>query len=279
MSKPLIFLTLVVVLISGVLYFKPSFAQTASCTTGTFAEGLVSGGGGLDNAGNTSGACATGDKVTYSDQALPSYQTMKKKYYERAKNTTLIKVNQPQSGPKTQSDIDSSDDSSKSVLYNITGNLTIASEFIIKTNTKIIFVDGDLYLNPPLTEFVYDNPQAGVIFIVQGSIYIDENIERLDGIFISSGKGGTPLTDKPFTICTAYDTGGCTSPVITDASTINKQLVVNGSFISLNPAVKINFYRNPRDKSKAAEIINQQPKYLILLKDVLSDTLDIRTEL
>ncbi len=53
-----------------------------------------------------------------------------------------------------------------------------------------------------------------------------------------------------------------------------QQLVINGSLISLNADTPIQFKRNLADNISAAEKINHEVKYLVLLRNLFSDTLE-----
>lgn len=57
------------------------------------------------------------------------------------------------------------------------------------------------------------------------------------------------------------------------------QLVINGSVISLSSNYPPKFVRDRGDNSQPSEIINYQPKYLVILKDIFSKDLTIWREI
>ncbi len=288
MFKYLLSSAVILILVFGYLNFtKITLAapQATPCPTGSFSEGLVTGGS-LSNVSTVKGNCISGNEVAYDVSDLPSYQTLKKTYYEKAKANGFL-VKKPIVGTVNETSINNNDTLAnppiESVIFNVTGDLNINNNFANTKNTKLIFVDGNLYigdstnLSNPFstgTDFIYDNPQGGVIFIVQGSINVDSRIVKLDAVLISSGVK-PDKSNAIYTICTSYD-GNCMSLSQNEPT---DRLVVNGSLISLNPDIAITFSRNnPNTLDVPAELVNQQPKFLVILKDMLTSTLEIRTE-
>lgn len=137
-------------------------------------------------------------------------------------------------------------------IYNFTGDLTINTNITVAV-AGVIFVDGELTINTNLT---HTSNNAGLVFVVKGDVNINPAVTEIDAVIISSGK-----------IYTAGE--GCTKNLInvgTDA------LVINGSLISLDQGAIV-FCRTLTDNTEAAEEINEQPKYLVILRDLFSDTL------
>lgn len=288
MFKYLLLSAVILILVFAYLNLTKTTLAAATCPTGSFSEGLVTGGS-LSNVSAVKGNCISGNEVVYDVSDLPSYQTLKKNYYEKARANGFL-VRKPISGPADETRIDSNDAKTppaepltESVIFNVTGDLNINNNFANTQNTKLIFVDGNLNIGDPNNasnpfstgaDFVYDNPQGGVIFIVQGSININSRIVKLDAVLISSGVK-PDKSNTTYTICTSYD-GNCMS---LSQNKVTDRLVVNGSLISLNPEIAITFSRNnPNTTNVPAELVNQQPKFLVILKDLLTSTLEIRTE-
>lgn len=147
-------------------------------------------------------------------------------------------------------------------VYHINGNLTIGNN-IPGNKTGVIFVDGNLLINPSSKKLTDGGANSGLVFVVKGDVNIDKDVTQVDAVIISEG-----------TICTAYDGTSCL-----DGNTPTPQLEVNGSLISLNGAADaIKFRRSLgetgalKDSTDPAEKINHQVKYLVILRDLLSDT-------
>lgn len=145
-------------------------------------------------------------------------------------------------------------------LYYITGDLIINSNITVN-ETGIIFVGGNLTITTNLT---HTGSNAGLVFIVKGDVVISPLVTRIDAVIMSSGR--------------IYDAGsGCSHSLPVSAS----QLVINGSLISLDNNNKIEFCRSlgANNTTTPAEKINQQPKYLVILRDLYSDTLQKWSEI
>lgn len=163
-------------------------------------------------------------------------------------------------GNKTQADIPL--DQCGEHLYHITGNLNITGN-LSGAQTGLIFVDGNLSIGPnlPGNRLAFGVNTSGLVFIVKGDVFIDPSVIQVNAVIISSG-----------TIYTAASTGSTcsrSSPVSTN------QLIINGSLISINPDKPIQFCRtlpSGQNNTTAAERINAQPKYLVVLRNLLSET-------
>lgn len=231
-----------------VLFTKISVATV--CQTGTQAEGLISGKN-ATNFGNTAQNCILDTSALYANYKVKTFEDLKFTYFSQVKPSSTIEK------------IDITGDSDESVLrfdgnkdfvVNIGGKLRI-KEPVGGNKTAVIFVNDRLDIESSL---VYGNGTSGLVFIVKGDIYINKSVQRIDAVLVSEGK-----------ICTAYDSAidSCTPVGVTP------QLVVNGSIISIGKNVvnPIVFGRNLADNSVAsAEVINQQAKYLIILKGLFT---------
>ncbi len=296
--------SLVFFLIIFVLILLPNSSYNpkvlADCTVGighTYATGLVTADSGSFA---STGACIISGDVVISTLNINDYASLKTAYYDKA-NTTYAVKHPPLTDPSyTQNDIHFNDTIGGAVansLYYITGNLNIGGNNA-GTNTGIVFVDGDLNINK---DYCYNGSGSagpcnvsggaigtttGTVFIVKGNVNIDQNVTRIDAAIIS----GCPATN--ITGCTAAGGGriytatdNTTTPVTLCTSsnipTLNT-LVINGSLISLDPdpLKNIVFCRTllSDNTNKAAEIINLQVKYLVILRNILSQTVQTWTE-
>ncbi len=244
----------------------PASAQTQQqqlCTPGNKASGLVSSGTTVSNFGNEQGICAVGSNVAFVSYKIPSYDDLKSIYYDQAKEgTNLHKQLKDQ---KDQSDIKTSnlDFKQDTIIYIKDKNLEVnGSPFGNKIG--IIFVDGSLTFS---SDYDYaNNQEAGTVFVVKGDVNIYSNVNKINAVIISSG-----------TICTSNNvsTDLCPSGIASQGSALE----INGSLIALNPEKKIRFRRNLIDNTKAAEKVNHQAKYLVILRDLFASPLQKWSEI
>lgn len=252
-------------------YIHPVLAGTTCITQTTqprVVNGLISTPD-VNNFGNSSGVCVAGNKASFAPYKLPTYADLKSLYFDQSKlpNSGTNQQRYTLSGNQTGGiDLTSRD----KVYYINGGNLTITSSSHITGNqTGIVFVDGNLIIGPISgNRLNYGNNNTGVVFVVRGNTYIDQSIAQIDAVIISQGIIYTASNNSttPITTCD------------TSSTDVNDALTVNGSLISLNQAdaVPIKFCRNLVDNSCAdcaAEKIIQQPKYLVILRDLFADIL------
>ncbi len=291
--------TLVFFLIIFILILLPNSSYDvrvlADCSVGTghtYATGLVTADSGSFA---STGACIISGDVVISTLNINDYASLKTAYYDRINTSSLVTKHPTLNGDNTEANIPF--DGSANSLYYITGNLNIGGNNA-GTNTGIVFVDGDLNINK---DYCYNGSGSagpcnvsggaigtttGTVFIVKGNVNIDQNVTRIDAAIIS----GCPATN--ITGCTAAGGGriytatdNTTTPVTLCTSsnipTLNT-LVINGSLISLDPdpLKNIVFCRTllSDNTNKAAEIINLQVKYLVILRNILSQTVQTWTE-
>lgn len=231
----------------------------AGCLTGQGATGLISAPT-ISGFGSTTGVCNQDPSSAFKPYKIPTYDSLKSLYYTQSK---ALKEPPITSLPATIAD---------QTIYFVTGNLTINSN-PTGGGTAVIFVEGNLDISQNLT---YGTVTTGLVFIVQGNVYISSSVSRIDAIIISSG-----------TIYTAADPTTCNHkfPVSTTSP-----LVINGSLISIykdrdqaqtctsntppSSCPIIEFCRTlSAGNIQASEQINHQVKYLVLLRNILSDTL------
>lgn len=232
---------------------KPVSAQ--SCQSGDAAEGLISAQSITGNFGNTSQTCQIDPKSIFVSYKIPTYQDLLTTYYTKAKQTaTIQKVSV--SGNATQANLNFSP--LDTLLY-ISGDLDISGPLPPSSNkTAVVFIDDNLHFQ---TNYTYGTSSTGTVFVVGGNVNIDTAVTTINATIISSG-----------VVCTAFESGSCPAG-LTNPLPSNQRLVINGSLISLseNP---IKFRRDLVDNTNyAAEQVNQDPKYLVILRDLFSQTL------
>ncbi|MBI2018098.1 hypothetical protein HYS96_00145 [Candidatus Daviesbacteria bacterium] len=242
-------------LILVALFYHPTFAQTSTCGggTGDRATGLVSTPQLMSGSkfGTTTGACIIDPKTAFVPFKIPSYEDLKSLYYTQSKATKIDAT--PASGTANQGTIRSALNSSDIIL--IRGDLNLNGNLGGSPKTAVILVEGNLNFGG--SNFTFGDNNTGVVFVVSGNVNIDPTVTQIDAIIIAGG-----------IICTA--SGGSVCPT---ANVPNSQpLVINGSLISLNELASIKFRRSLADNRRPAEKINHQIKYLVILRDLLSDT-------
>lgn len=241
---------LVILLFFTVAYYlKPVLAQTANCNrtyATSRAEGLVTSSTITSRSKfstSNSGACAIDSKNAFAPFAIPSYNSLKTTYYDQSKLTKNVFNNV-------------TGNFNADGIYKSDGDLTVNAN-ITGSGTQLIFVGGNLNINKDINYHTNDG-DGGLVFIVSGNVYIDPNVVQIDAVIISYG--------TIYTAASASNTCSNTSPVSTP------QLVINGSLISLGDS-DIHFCRTLSDNKTAAEIVNSKFKYLVLLRNLMSTTL------
>lgn len=182
--------------------------------------------------------CVENERAGFVSYKLPTYDDLKSIYYDQSKV------------------------SNKNIITSLPGNLSGETLYLANGNldvnsspggggSVIFFVNGNLNINSIYTN---GSPTSGTVFVVKGDINIKDTVDRIDAVLISQG--------------TIYTAGaGCATTNVPA-----NQLLVNGSLISLNSANPIKFCRKLTDNTLPAEKIHYEPKYLVILKDIFSDT-------
>jgi hypothetical protein len=197
------------------------------------------------------GKCILSPQAVLRFEKLPTFEKLKRTYFDQAKNTGSFSKTTLSGGSNLTPGL------STDTMYYVDGNLTINSP-ASGTKTGVFFVKDDLFINQDLT---YAQPEGGLVFIVQRNIYISSNVKNIDAFLITTGN-----------IYTAADNG---IPCLTSGVTTKlsggpiEALTVNGSLISLSTSGSIRFCRKIADITKPSEIMKFQAKYLIILGDML----------
>ncbi len=262
MKKSLRFLTGLFSLLMVLIYLHPTIEAATTCGTigSPVAGGLVSSPNITGQFYTSSGACIIDPKAAFVPYNIPSYDSLKSLYYDQAKVKPLVTKHSPINGSATQDNIQLTP--GKDHIYYVSGTLDINS-LIGGAQNAIVFVGGDLNIgplrgNPSATTCVSEN--YGIVFVVKGNVNIHQSVTGFNGLVIAEGRNG-------YSICTAYTGTECPATNIT-----TQQLLINGSLIALNDANPIKFRRSLPDNNRPAEDINHQVKYLVILRDLLSDT-------
>lgn len=241
--------------IMGFLLFLPLILNTypitpasAACTTSTRADGLISAKNIAGKFGTTAsgGACITGDASSFVSFKVPTYAESKQVYYDGSKATKTAFA----SGFPTIID--------GVYLYTGAGDLSVPAS-ILGSGTAVIFVPNNLTISSNIT---YGSGSTGLVFVVSGNINIASTVTRIDAVLISGG--------------TIYTAGAnCSTSSVGPVSA----LTINGSVVSLSSSSPPKFCRYLSPNTSPAEIINHQPKYLVILRNLFAGQLQIWKEL
>lgn len=250
-----------IIVLFAPVFFNPLRVTAQGCVpapTGqpALAEGLITGKS-LTNDVYTNGNCLIGsNSAIYLEQAkikFDSYDDLKGLYYDQAKSTYKYSGN-PVS-PAFNLPVVSSNQ-----LFTTSSDLNVGPyTYSAATGVAVVFVENNLNITDNIKSTGNTN---GLVFVVRNNINITQNVREIDAVLIAGGD-----------ICTAYDStlGICPSPYVTASD-----LTVKGSLISINTDTNSNhikFVRTLADNSKAAEIVNTESKYLVILKDLLATDL------
>ncbi len=261
-------------------YPSPAFAQNCSSSySSRVQEGLISSPqiSAGSKLGTTSGACITDPKAAFAPYKIPSFDDLRSLYYDQAKPSTSItktdRIGDKNGQPFDQGDIPMTTGSDhlyfikKTTPTSSDGNLNISSN-ISGNQTGVVFVERDLNITSQISDGTPNGTANwGLVFVVKGNVNISQDVTRIDAIIISEG-----------IICTAYN---ASSSNCLDGTTVTPQLIINGSLISIDQIDQcpptgsncpIKFRRNLNNNSIPAEKINHQVKYLVILRNLFSDT-------
>ncbi len=200
---------------------------------------------------NTADPKVIDPKAAFVPYKIPSYDDLKSIYYTQSKATKIS---------ATDTTISSSSIADKTVYnYTSTAGVSIASAFSYTGITSIVFVDKDLSINGNITGA---NSSDGLVLVVGGNINIAATVTQIDAVLIAQGTIYTAPASAPAT---------CAKSNVTTTY----PLTINGSLISLDSTKPIIFCRTLADTTQllAAEKIIQQPKYLVILRNLMSQTL------
>ena len=120
-----------------------------------------------------------------------------------------------------------------------------AAGFSFGGQSGVVFIDGNLNIDGVVKITI---SSRALIFIVNGAITVDSDVDEIDGIFVSNNTG-------------AFNSGSGTN-----------QLVVNGSVLAFGG---VDFGRDlsgSDNEDTPAELIQYQPSYLWILREIAGET-------
>ncbi len=224
------------------------------------------------------GTCIIDPTAAIGIENQQSYDDLYNNFFVKSKAA----YKQTYSGSKTQAILDGSVVTQEgAILIKETSpglgdnNLTI-SNTTTGTKTVVVFVEGDLLIS---TNFNYGDNNHGIVFVVKGRVYFSPNVTSFTGVIISQGNPSDTLSPD-YSICTATTS---VDPAVRDcppaSSTVaTNVLTVDGSLVALTSKKPIRFTRKVTNNDVAAEQINQQIKYLVILNKIFSQPTNIISE-
>lgn len=266
----------IIVIIIIIVIFKEAGVFAVNCQAG---EPEVE--GGFITSGRSNKPCNTPANlppVIFNPQSaflsfkIPSYDDLKLIFYDQSKSANKATVSplavgldvtvgqlnaavaslQSQVGVKKKPGRNDLDEG----IFLVDGTLLINGSLfpgrVLDDAAFVVFVKDNLIISQNIN-YARDRNDGGLVFVVGKDVFIEKSVRQIDAVIISSGQ-----------ICTAADGQICGAPLDTDP------LIINGSLISLNAQKPIKFSRDLPDNTDPAEIINYQPKYLVILKNILS---------
>lgn len=274
----------ILILLFTFYFLVPDTQATGEClisTTDPNIEGGLISAPSISGFSTGSGVCNQDPSSAFAPYAFENkfnYASLKSLYFDQSKLTSKVEHIGTTGENQLRTDLNTD---GKNLIY-INGDLGI-NNTIAGSTTAVVFVKDNLFFASPMTQFTYGDANSGIVFIVQGNVYIDPTVKSIDAIIISAG--------KIYTAATYPSTCNHKFPVSTTTP-----LVINGSLISIykdrDQAQKCTSDTPPSScpiiefcrtllggNTGPSELINHQVKYLVLLRSILSDTLQRWSEI
>lgn len=253
----LLFFTFLLLISAGLV----SKTVRAQCQPDPFNknEGLISTGVQISGSfGNKETICISGSDAAYRSFKVPSYQDLENQFFTL--NHTSITKRTDSLGNGTWG---FSGSYAGNALYLQTGSVSLSGVVAAGSGTQVVFIRNNLDITGNI-DYAETDPNSGLIFIVGGDININCAVTKINAVLISTGIIRTSV-------------GACPA-----GSSYSPQLTINGGLISLNKSdlstSAIVLGRNLNVNNQPAEVINKQPKYLYILRGILTKDLVITTE-
>lgn len=223
--------------------------------------------------------CIAGPEARIGSSTLEilsgGYDNLKTRYFTNLKNnaTTIYEKMSGPGGTQSASNIVKlMNNNIIYELYEVNGDFYVAditkSISMNKPKVVVVFVDGNLTIGVPGGEVnVIQNftSQDGIIFIVKGNVNILSAVTQVDAFIVTFGEFCSSLTD-------INDPSSC--------ATYDNPLIINGSVISLGSTTPKFMRKNGNnDNTHPGEIINYQPKYLAIARNIFGEELSYWTEI
>lgn len=218
--------------------------------------------------GNELGQCVNSSQAAFAPYKIPSYEDLKSLYYTQAKAEKVTNIN------TTVAIITLTDDSK---VFNYTAADVEINNPYRYNGTAVIFIEGNISINRDITVNPSD-PNKGLVFVVKGNVIIDQSVTQIDAVIISAGTIYTAGAD-----CTTNSVSNA-NPLTIRGSLISTYQDRNQAFscTSASPPANcplINLCRELSNNNNPAELVINQPKYLVILKDLYADTLQKWSEI
>ncbi len=243
------------------------------CNPADRNQGLVSGTGLSGTFGNPNGQCVIDPKAAYARFKVPNYDELKSVFFTQNKSVasqTLNTTSTPGCSGGNTIFLKNLVFTNKTVV-NVQCNYTHIADTdptngpfatVGTSQTVVIFADNHLYID---TDLNYGGDNYGVVIIAKGDIYIAPTVTKINAILVNQGAIYTTNNGSSYTSLVPG----------------SLQLVINGSLISLGQSsgARVYFNRSLTDNNVPAEIVNYQPKFLVLLRGLLTQSYTIQREI
>jgi hypothetical protein len=241
------------------MLFALPFSIKGACNSATpTAGGLIS--ATTVTGLTTSDTCINSPLAALSVGEIPTFNEMKVTYYDHANPPTgsnIVKM----SPLNNTADLNSLSSTNNQIYY-INGDLTLnGSNIGGSTKSAVFFINGRLIIRGDVR---FNSASSGLVFIVGGhstnsglgNIYVAPSVTQVDAVLMADGN--------------IYTASGAGSACSTSLVNVSSPLVINGSLMTLNTG-SIVLCRNLASSSniEAAEQVNYQPKYLVILRDLI----------
>jgi|SRR3989338_5340787 len=210
------------------------------------------------------GKCVIDPKATFAPYKIPSYADLKSVYFDQSKSTRKSTLSSNANQGNITDSIGNDATTELDRLIYVNGSVTITGNGFLNAKPVIpiiIFTNNDLTINNNI-DFAHNSSNGGLVFVVGGNVNIHKDVTQIDAVIIAQGN-----------IYTAGSGCSHSSPVS------SQPLTVNGSLITLADDKTVKFCRKLDNNSEPAEKIIHQPKYLVILRNLMSDTLQKWSEI
>jgi hypothetical protein len=252
--------------------FQTQVQAQIVCNPADRNQGLVSSVGLNGTFGNPTGQCVIDQKAAYVNFKVPNYNELKSVFFTQNSSsikTVIDSISTPGCTGGNTVYLKNLAPTGRTI-FNVQCNFTHIADTdptygpLMTTGTQqtiVIFADNHLYID---TNLDYGGDQYGLVIVAKGDIYIAPTVTKINAVLVNEGN-----------VVTSY-TGGSISDLVANS----QQLVINGSLINLSQSgQRIYFNRSLTDNNIPAEVVNFQPKFLVLLRGMMTQSYTIQREI
>lgn len=257
---------------STLFYFLPQVSAQIVCNPADRNQGLVSSTGLSGTFGNPTGQCVIDQKAAYVNFKVPNYNELKSVFYTQnssATKTIIDSLSSPNCTGGNTVYLKNLSATAKTI-FNVQCTFTHIADTDASNGpfmaagtqqTVVIFADNHVYID---TDLNYGGDQYGAVIVAKGDVYIAPAVTKINAVIVNEGNVYTTNNGSSYTSLVPN----------------SQQLVINGSLINLSQAgQRIYFNRSLSDNNIPAEVVNYQPKFLVLLRGLMTQSYTIQREI